>query len=305
MLTFVESPKFSSWKELYDWNLKSFRTDATSALWVFRGQSNAEWQLKTSLEREFDAAKVPIGERGFLEEGLIRDFQRRLPAVAEQFRGPQEDNVLAWLALMQHHGAPTRLLDWTYSFFVALFFAVESTDRDAAVYAIECRWCNKQSRSRLPNRDDAEQKIANDPYFTKSATFQSLFARDPEIALVHRINPFVLNPRLSVQQGLFLCPGSVSTSFEENLFALQPGIADRSIETQIQKLIIPSEIQRDVLRELSYMNINRQSLFPGIDGLAQSMRQAIRRPESLIPNWRRKRQTKPFVGWASINDTKG
>src|SRR5262249_30079472 len=143
-------------------------------LWVFRGQSNHEWDLKTKLEREFESAKVPNEKRGYFEEGLVREFQRRLQAAEDRASVPALENVLGWLALMQHHGAPTRLLDCSYSFFVALFFAVENTSTDAAVYAIDGRWCNEQSRNKFPDPETVERAICLDPYVTKPATFRSL-----------------------------------------------------------------------------------------------------------------------------------
>ena len=74
-----------------------------------------------------------------------------------------------------------------------------------------------------------------------------------------------MNERLTIQQGLFLCPAQVSTGFEENLQAMG------TQGTKIEKLIFPANLREEILAELNKMNINRASLFPGIDGFAQSL----------------------------------
>jgi hypothetical protein len=291
---FRTGPVFSNWQQVYQAYLSMFGGPATDKVWIFRGQSNGVWKLRTRLEREVERAGCPPKEWGHIEEGLVREFQRRLGTADDSVGLPDSDNVLAWMALMQHHGTPTRLLDWTYSFFVALFFAVESAEEDSAVFAIDARWCNRQSRRKLPRPKSIEQEIARDPYTSTSETFRNLFARVPEISLVYRVNPFVLNTRLAVQQGLFLCPGAVSKTFAENLVELHENAKG---PLPLHKWTIPRSIHRDVLRELSYMNIGRHSLFPGLDGLAQSLTQHLKQPERLYPRWRRKQKTSPFVGW--------
>jgi hypothetical protein len=79
------------------------------------------------------------------------------------------------------------------------------------------------------------------------------------------IQPFRMNERLTIQQGLFLCPAKVGSTFEENLEAI--GIAS----TKIEKLLFPVNLREEILAELNKMNITRASLFPGIDGFAQSL----------------------------------
>lgn len=67
-------------------------------------------------------SKMPV-----VEKRLLREFKRAYPS-RENTPAPRYDDDLAWLALMQHHGAPTRLLDWTFSPFVAAFFALDQTE---------------------------------------------------------------------------------------------------------------------------------------------------------------------------------
>jgi hypothetical protein len=64
---------------------------------------------------------------------------------------PDLDDTLEWLALMRHHGAPTRLLDWTYSFFVAVYFACEEakTNAPCVVYALDTRKCVRDAKRQL------------------------------------------------------------------------------------------------------------------------------------------------------------
>jgi FRG domain len=93
----------------------------------------------TTLER-LDA--VPVFEA---ERYLLSTFQRRAHHYITY--PPERDDELEWLALMQHHGAPTRLLDWTKSPYVELFFALEPImGADfAAVWAIDLDWCKQQA----------------------------------------------------------------------------------------------------------------------------------------------------------------
>src|SRR5712692_5755291 len=92
--------------------------------WYFRG-GLPDWSLETSIERAFKDWNLPLRDAARTELLLLRDFKRAYRLSADN-QPPQTDDTLGWLALMQHHGAPTRLLDWTYSPFVAAYFAMEA-----------------------------------------------------------------------------------------------------------------------------------------------------------------------------------
>lgn len=285
---------FGKWQETWRYFERRFSLpDLNKEHWVFRGQARESWGLETGLER---AARNLLDTRAdlpLIEEGLIREFQRRVRTTGTAGDLPQRGNVLEWLALMRHHRAPTRLLDWTYSFFVALYFAAESAETDFAVWAIDAKWCNEASRKRLgiPEGDLADKRVCADPNYQKLETFLSLFSRVPPKRLVYRVNPFVLNQRLAVQKGVFLCPGDVSSGFESNLRAL------KGYEAHLIKIVISRSLQRELLRRLYYMNIARDTLFPDLGGLAQSLNTRLAIPETLLQRHRRRRGVGPFGDW--------
>src|SRR5262252_5896073 len=96
---------------------------------VYRGQRSAGWPLRPGLWRA--QPRIP-GTHEFVEGNLLREFKERVRLLLPQL--PQSE--WEWLALAQHHGLLTRLLDWTGNPLVALFFAVEkAADEDSAV------WC--------------------------------------------------------------------------------------------------------------------------------------------------------------------
>lgn len=250
--------------------------------WIFRGQRNAAWDLKTSLERavkRFDRSGEPISK---LEGGLLRQFQRRahhyLPRV------PPNKGWVEWLALMQHHGAPTRLMDWTYSFFVALYFALEEAESSCAVWALDAAWTDQQLEKKLSAED---WKLIND--FDRNLehpdTFQRLFARPKRrrIPLVCPVNPFWMNQRLSIQQGVFLCPGDVSIPFMDNLSAMFPS---KKANRRLIRCVITFNraAMQDAIERLIRMNMTRTSLFPGLDGFARSQTLALALPRVLVPH---------------------
>ena len=102
--------------------------------WIYRGQESSDWDLATSLERCCERHKVATGDRPKVERELCREFRRAYHHYALHI--PEKDSVAEWLALMQHYGAPTRLLDFSYSVHVAAYFAVEKAATASAVWAI-------------------------------------------------------------------------------------------------------------------------------------------------------------------------
>jgi len=127
-----------SW-EFFDKSMEQFKPREC----LFRGQADSTWNLRTSLDRSFDAIQNIIfsatgKERVFAkkehENFLIKSFQKNANLFLKS--SPPSEKKLEWLAIMQHYGAPTRLLDVTLSPHIATFFALESGVGDSCVFVI-------------------------------------------------------------------------------------------------------------------------------------------------------------------------
>jgi hypothetical protein len=212
-----------------------------------------------------------------MESTMIRHFKRQAHRYLKNL--PKDDDTIEWLALMQHYGSPTRLLDWTYSFFVAVFFAVEQSDTNTpcAVWAVDMDWVIETAEQLF---DEPAFRIVQkkDPPLKSKDFFNLVFNRQPPVPLVYSLNPERLNERLIVQQGLFLAPADISKSFEKNLDAICK--IDPNAKSHIRKITIDAAVsaKREILRHLHRMNINRASLFPGLGGFAQSLTTYLANP---------------------------
>ncbi len=244
--------------------------------WLFRGQQDCSWELATSLQRCLVSHSITPAKRSAIENGLIREFRRACHQYTNHV--PHTDHVVETLALMQHYGAPTRLLDVTYSIHIATYFALEgllSHDPDthaAAVWCIRGDWAYSESANRLEaagrSRKVVRSHVTNYRFDEGRETLnRKLFFRGEPVRLVAPINTYRLNERLRTQKGIFLIPGDIGLSFKENLEAM-PGFDD---PRNIVKLIIPTCVRNKFLKKLYDMNISRTSLFPGLDGFARSL----------------------------------
>jgi hypothetical protein len=228
--------------------------------WAFRGQDTLAFPA-TSLERHCKALGLTGDAISDLEIKLIRDFARRYHLYGGS-APPKKGHTLEWLALMQHYGAPTRLLDFTYSFLFAAYFALETSDACSVIWAL--------NETRLT---DAAKKLISDENLVSryqkvrdGAPFRDLYMNRPPRKFVDSANPIRLNERLTIQQGLFLAPGDVTATFEDNLRVLPDHV------NMLIQIIIDHSCRFEVLSKLHQFGINRATLFPGLEGFAHSLR---------------------------------
>lgn len=259
--------------------------------WGYRGHANASWPLETGLFREsrryFAAGDAMLHER---ESWLLRQFGRYAHQFRENLPAPGES--LEWLALIQHYGGPTRLLDFTHSLFIAAFFALESATQDSAIWAVNLGALRHAGERRLgftaAGRVDEIQR-------THNARFQAMYdARASDLAVL-QVEPERMHERSWNQQGFFLAPVNPNVPFMESLagtFELSTasmgptntsewndelllrttsiGVLGR--EVTVLKIVLPLEIREHALTALSRMNISAATLFPGLEGFARSLR---------------------------------
>jgi hypothetical protein len=238
--------------------------------WIFRGANASGLPLKSSLEKiAVDRWGCDFAELADIEAGLITRFRRE----AERYLShvPDPSDFIAWLAFMRHYGAPTRALDWTYSYYVALYFALTQAapETECAVWATNSDWVKTAATRLLP--EDARSRLRTDRNALEHETIRTIVQRTPPLALVYLLNPFHMNERLVIQQGVFLVPGDVTKSFMENLQALGPA-ADNVVEI---RFFASREFMRDATLQLHRMNVNSATLFPGLDGFAQHLNSVI------------------------------
>jgi len=237
---------------------------------IFRGQ-RANWTLKTSLElacERMETGANPLARALEHEAYFLREFQRRAHHYLSDLPSPQ--HKLEWLALMRHHGAPSRLLDSTYSIYVATYFAIQHSesdkDADAAIWMFDRDWCFKEA-ARLATQatHGGANLLPPTTYENEEQKASILLSEHTPFRCVSPVNPFRLNERLTIQRGVFLVPGDVSHSFEENLNTMPKQDAN------VTKFLIPRKSFRAISVELHSMNVSEATLFPGLDGYARSL----------------------------------
>jgi hypothetical protein len=252
----VQIETVSSWRELDDalgakgW---SGRADRVHPATVFRGLARSSYRNVHSLSR-LD------GDFAALERHLLRSFrkyaQRELP-------GP---STWEWLALAQHHGLPTRLLDWTYSPLVALHFATASASgREAMLWEIDCEGVHEH----LPA--DFRGILAEEG--ARVFTTEMLDERAPglaELDALGRDDPFLL----------FFEPPSFDDRIINQAAVLSVG-ADPGLQVEDwlrehpevwRAWRITPDVKAEVRARLDQANITERVLLPGLDGLAAWLR---------------------------------
>ena len=269
----IEPIKIKKVERVFDTNRELMKKNDT---WIFRGHRESKWNLQTSLERTMNVYQQPMKDAPQIEAGLLRRFKRESQNYVSKL--PLQSNYMEWFALMQHYGAPTRLLDWTYSFFVALFFAVEGADGECAVWAFNSDSVTGKLREILPKKDT--KCLDEDPNALVADNFENMFMRRRPKALVCTMNPYNFNERLIIQQGVFLCPGDVSKPFERNLSAV---FSKKELRDNLRKYEIADDtkLRKEIIQNLRRMNMSRATLFPGLDGFAQSLRDLLAFPDVL------------------------
>lgn len=253
---------------------------------VFRGHADEKWTLSTTLERTADRYNFPKSFLKNREDAILNHFQRR----AHHFIAspPPFESRLEWLSILQHHGAPTRLLDFTHSFYVAAFFAIEAATTDAALWAVDLF----ASHSHIEWPWKGDETIIDRQRKSREVVEDNISNYTPHKSAMG-VEPERLNMRMSAQQGLFLVPGDLSCSFMDNLLAtidcskkeFQDQLRDvvpanrvisslpdaNGIDAGLVKLIMPISLHNRAIGELHTMNIHAASLFPDLDGFARSL----------------------------------
>ncbi|WP_432483179.1 FRG domain-containing protein [Kineococcus esterisolvens] len=250
----VETVVPRTWAELQDllfsepWPQRAGRYHSTV---VHRGLVCAGYGLLTSLQR--------LG-RLERETDLLRNFRKysRVPF------GRQESDW-EWLTLAQHHGLPTRILDWTYSPLVALHFAtadVQRHDEDGAVWSVDF----VAAHERLPEQVRSALREWGGAAFTVellgqvAPTLTAFDALDPEPFMVF-FEPPSLDERIVNQYASF----SVLSSRRERPDAW----LTRAEPPLVRKVVVPAALKPLVRERLDQANITERVLFPGLDGLSR------------------------------------
>ena len=251
----MEEIRVSTWAELQEqlftgsWTpgLRRHRSD-----FAYRGRNDVAEDLRTSLLRLG-------GNAPSVEAHLLRNFRK----YAQRQDVPFE-SVWNWLALAQHHGLPTRLLDWTYSPYVAAHFAtsrLEFFDRDGVVWMVDYVRTQQQAPARLREVLGAQEMnvFTAELLADVARGLQDLEGlADDDYVLF--LEPPSLNERIVNQYALFALMSRPEARLDEWLEP-RPELARR--------LVIPADLKWEVRDKLDQANITERVLFPGLDGLSR------------------------------------
>lgn len=219
---------------------------------VFRGVSRASYELKTSLNRI---------ENVDAEYHLLRNFRKYAKRELNV-----ENNDWELMALGQHYGLPTRLLDWTFSPFVALHFATIGIDvhkYDSAIWCVDIRKVNELLPPALKDILQEEQSSV----FTvemlggkwKDIKEFDGFQKSIEGNFVFFLEPPSIDERIINQYAIFSVMSNRKVLLDEWL---------KNHPDCYKKIIIPANLKLEIRDHLDQLNINERLIYPGLEGIS-------------------------------------
>lgn len=197
---------------------------------LFRGVPKATYGLVPRVGRQ-----LPVYESmGATREDLLESERQAFDIFCEEGASlfpSYVGSAIDRLVVAQHHGLPTRLLDWTFNPLVALFFATNAQSTEAgAVYAL------KRSRTSLTWLTEEESRAPFD------------------CTGVHGYLPKHVSPRVTAQRGLFTIHGSPTDAFDSD---------------HLTKIRVAASAKNDLFKTLKWYGITDHALFPDLDGLSR------------------------------------
>ena len=269
---------------------KLFSRAILSPIW-FRGHSDARWQLEPGIFR-----RGINGNYLFDEYNMLGEMRLMRPLEADNY-----PTTFDWLVMCQHYGLPTRLLDWSESVLVALFFAIHNDAVDGALFALQPHLLNQHATfSRhgnlcLPTYPDAivrtDQSVCasmdevidrvNDR-FGKTAyhmKFIETFGGEKrlrEVALLPvAVYPPRNNARIVQQSGMFTLHGGAVPSLSHRP-DYGEAVALDAIKVEgselLTRFVIPAESKQRIRRDLARLGIHYGALFPEFESQSRHLR---------------------------------
>lgn len=212
----MEEYRIRSFAELHE-ALGNHRRDAG---WIYRGHADPEWEL------------VPRAGRAPFAGKADEIFFRRWRAEAFQDETGMPEDDWNWLALAQHHGFATRLLDWTMKPLAAAWFAVaEPGEGDSVIHCFKTGNVLRDTQSQSP------------------------FERQG----ITQFTPGRVSARVSRQIGVFTHHSPPTLSLEKGMTPLD----------RMERIIIDREYRGELMFELNQYGVNAQTLFPHLVGLSR------------------------------------
>ncbi len=263
-----------SWHELQEqlyqgaWNpdLQRFRPPL-----AYRGMADAGADLTSSLMRLG-------GSYGRQERHLLRNFRKYA-----LYTTRLADSPWNWLALAQHHGLATRLLDWTHSPYVALHFATEQVsqfDQDGVIWCLDYRRTNHFLPRKLRRllRDEGSDLLTVEMLSRAAPTLRDL-GRLSDDAFVALWEPPSLDERIVNQYALFALLSSPKVALGAWLME-HPDC--------YRRIVLPAALKWEIRDKLDQANVTERVLFPGLDGLCRWLKRYYS-PRVVVAATRRKK----------------
>lgn len=249
----------------------------------YRGHADKEWELIPKVQRNFVGSEEDLLRR---ERYYTNDFQAR----ASVFKSPALpiDEYASWLTLMQHYGLPTRLLDWSRSPLVALYFAVSDEsqyEKDGCIWMLTPGKLNESQKLEKPSKFDGKEYdnvyIYNTQHKTIAMMIYSAFRRWKFSSVPDAITPEdrkFAHRFENLKDKIAACYPTEADSRVYNQFSAftvhnsMKKLADICDDHTLLKITIPHEYKGKLKHELSVCGITQSYIFPDLEHLANEIK---------------------------------
>jgi hypothetical protein len=238
--------------------------DGASIAW-FRGEPNGDTPLLPKVMRPRENGSL------FDENKLLQMFRMKAPSFTQE-KTPEVTQTDQWLFLAQHVGLPTRLLDWTESALIALYFAIKN-NKEPIVWMISPLRLNALSVSNNERKRIIYRQVFPLTWFNpkndknlgieniKGAWENNYAGIELPIAVI----PTYIHPRMSAQRSVFTVHGSIRKPINEML--KDKGMGDNLL----RRYEIKPSIVQDLKKDLNILGIQESTAFPDLDGLSREL----------------------------------